>query len=199
MSGFHVAVVPVGKVDTEELEAAMARAAKALRQPLELRDGLGVPRGIEDTERGQFRAAALMSRLAIEVAKLSPGKLVGGEDPEAKTPLRPDAFIFFTDVDLFTANSDGVFAALISSKKVAVVSVRRLREAYYRRKADPVRQRARGVKELARMAARLQGAAECKNAECVLAASKSIPDLDAKAEMFCRNCSQLLFEGTIQV
>lgn len=199
MSGFHVAVVPVGKVDTEELEAAMARAAKALRQPLELRDSLGVPRGIEDTERGQFRAAALMSRLAIEVAKLSPGKLVGGEDPEAKPPLRPDACMFFTDVDLFTANSDGVFAALISSKKVAVVSVRRLREAYYRRKADPVRQRARVVKELARMAARLRGAAECKNAECVLAASKSIPDLDAKAEMFCRNCSQLLFEGTIQV
>jgi predicted Zn-dependent protease len=199
VSGFHVAVVPVGKIDTEELEAVMTRAAKALRVPLELRDGLGVPRGIEDIERGQFRAAALMGRLAIEVAKLSPGKLVGGEDPEAKVPLRPNGYVFLTDVDLFTANSDGVFAALISGKKVAIVSIRRLREAHYRRKADPIRQRTRVVKELARMAARLQGAAECKSADCVLAPSKSIPDLDAKTEMFCRNCSQLLFEGKIQV
>ena len=177
----------------------MARAAKALRQPLELRDGLGVPRGIEDTERGQFRAAALMSRLAIEVAKLSPGKLVGGEDPEAKTPLRPDAFIFFTDVDLFTANSDGVFAALLTAKGLGIVSMRRLREAFYRRPADHAKLRSRLTKEIIRIAARLSGMAQCSTPACVLSASAMLADLDAKEEKLCRDCSQTMFQGTVKI
>ena len=104
-----------------------------------------------------------------------------------------------TPSQLFPVWTDGVFAALISDKKVAVVSVKRLREAFYRRKADPGRQRARLIKEILRMAARLSGLRECSNAECALAASKSVSDLDQKSETYCRACAQLLFEGKIRV
>jgi predicted Zn-dependent protease len=194
-----VAAVPIGRIDVEEIEAALNRASKVLHQPVELREALPVPRGAEDAERGQHRAATLMKRLAVEVLKLKPGRLVGSSDAEAKAPYSPDGIIFIVDVDLYTANSDGVFGALISSKKCAVVSVRRLREAFHKRKADPVRQRARVVKELLRMTGRLAGLKECANPECVLAASKSIPDLDAKEERYCRNCEQVLFEGTIHI
>ena len=51
-----VSVVPVGKVKSDEVEAALARAARVLRFPVELKGPLPVPQGIEDRERGQFRA-----------------------------------------------------------------------------------------------------------------------------------------------
>jgi len=199
VTGFNIAVVPAGKLDPAELESVLSRAAKVLRQPVELREGLRVPRGAEDPERGQHRAAMLLGLLRTATVQTQAGKLVGAQDASAATPARPAAFVYVTDVDLFTAKSDGVYGVLDSRQKLAIVSVKRLREAFYRRPADPGRQRARLVKELLRMAGRLQGLKVCGNPQCVLAPSKSIADIDTKTEMFCRACSQRLFEGTIRV
>jgi predicted Zn-dependent protease len=196
---FHVAVVPVGKIGPEELDPVLARAAKVLRTPLELRDALGLPHGTEDPQRGQHRAALLLERLLAEVPKLKPGRLVGAADPAAKPPYQPGGWIFVTDVDLYTAQSDGVIAAMLPAKKCAVASVRRLREAFYRRPADPDRQRARLVKELARLSARLAGLRECNEPSCVLAPSRHAGDLDSKDERFCRSCDQRLFEGRVKL
>lgn len=199
MTSFTIAVVPVGKLDAAEIESAALRAAKVLRQAIEVREGLKVPRGSEDIERGQHRAAALLGLLRTATVQTQPGKMIGGSDAAAKPPARPDAFVFVTDVDLFTAQTDGVFAVLDSAAKIAVISLRRLREAFYRRKADPARQRSRLVKELLRMAGRLQGLKTCVDPKCALSASTSVPDVDSKTEMFCRPCAQRLFEGTIRV
>jgi predicted Zn-dependent protease len=199
VAGFHLAVVPIGRVRADEVESALVRAAKVLHQPVELRESLPVPRESEDTERGQHRAATLLNRLGAEVLKLKPGKLVGASDPDAKPPFQPDGYLFVTDVDLFTAKTEGVVAALISSKHCAVVSVRRLREAFYRRKADPNRQRSRVMKEVLRMAGRLAGVSECSIPECALAPSRTIPDIDAKEERYCRDCEQALFEGKMRI
>jgi len=199
VSEYHLAVVPVGRIDGEELQAAVVRAAKVLRQSVELREPLPVPRGAEDPERGQHRAAEILKRLSAEVLKLKQGRVIGAEDPEAKPPYKVDGFVFVTDVDLYTAKTDGVFGALISKLSCAVISVRRQREAFYRRRADPIRQRTRLVKELLRMAGRLRGLAECQDAECVLAPSKNVRDMDTKEERFCRACEVRLFEGRVQI
>jgi archaemetzincin len=196
---YHLAVVPVGRVDGDELKAAVTRAVKVLHQPVEVREPLPVPRGAEDPARGQHRAADVIQRLGNEVRKLKQGVLVGADDPEAKPPFQVDGYVFVTDVDLYTARTDGVMAALISRLHCALISVRRQREAFYRRKADPVRQRARLVKELLRMAGRLRGMRECGDPECVLAPSRSVHDLDTKEERFCRNCEAQLLEGKIQI
>jgi predicted Zn-dependent protease len=197
VSEFHIAVIPVGRMDVDEVEAAIVRASKLLRRPLELRATLPVPQGAEDRERGQFRAAKLMNGLRALVPQHGPGRMVGADGVEA--PLKPDAYMFVTDVDLFTAKSDGAYAALIPSKKLAVVSVRRLREAFYRRPADPVKQRTRLVKEMLRMAARLEGVSECGDPKCVFSASKMLADLDLKDERICRPCTLSLFEGTMRI
>jgi archaemetzincin len=199
VADFHVATVPIGRIDVAELESALSRAAKVWRRPLELREALPIPHGSEDPERGQHRAATLLSRLRTEVEKLRPGKLVGAGDPQTQAPFRPDAFVFVTDVDLFTAKTEGAFGALITRKQCGVTSIRRLREAFYRRKADPVRQRARVVKEILRMAGRLAGLAECPDPACVLAPSRSVPDIDAKEERFCKSCETRLFEGRVEI
>ncbi len=199
VAGFHLAVVPIGRLRVDEIEATLSRAAKVLRQPVELREPLPVPRGTEDPERGQHRAGSMMNYLGQEVLKLKPGKLVGASDPDAKTPFAPNGYLFLTDVDLFTARTDGVFGALISAKHWAVISVRRLREAFYRRKADPIRQRVRLSKEILRMTGRMAGLAECQVPNCALAASRHLLDIDAKEERYCRACEQKFFEGRMQI
>jgi predicted Zn-dependent protease len=193
----HLALSPVGRVDTEDLEAALARAARLLHRPLELREALPVPHGAEDVARGQHRAAALIARLVAEAPKLGPGRLIGAEDPRAKPPPRPEAWLFFTDLDLFTARTEGVIAALLPAERAAVLSVRRLREAFYRRRADPLRQRARVLKELLRLYGRLAGLPECSDPLCVTAPSRGAPDIDTKQERYCRACEQRLFEGRL--
>ncbi|MCP3977740.1 MAG: hypothetical protein GY716_00220 [bacterium] len=200
MNAFHVAVIPVGKVESDEVEAAMSRAAKVLRAPVEVRDSLPVPQGVEDTVRRQFRVANLLARLRSRIPQLGRGKLVGADDAEdAKAPPQADVFVFITDVDMFTAKSDGVFAALNAKNKVAIVSLRRLREAFYRRKPEPTKHRARLIKETLRMVARVRGLKECSDPRCALAPSKMLVDVDTKEEAYCRNCSEWLFEGTAHI
>jgi len=197
---FRIAVVPVGKVSAEEVEAALGRASRVLRRPLELKAALALPQGVEDRERGQFRASLLMARLRTSFPQLGPGKMIGeGADATATPATRPDAIVFVTDVDLFTANSDGVFAAILASQHLAIVSLRRLREAFYRRRADPGKQRARLTKELVRVASRLAGARECSDISCVLAPSSTLADLDLKQERLCRSCSERMFQGTVRL
>lgn len=198
MSGFHIAVVPVGKIRAEELDAAAGRVAKGVHQAVEVRSALPIPHGTEDVGRGQHRAASFLQRLSAEVRKLKPGRMVGGGDGE-QTPLKPDGVIFVTDVDLFTAKTDGAFGVLNGRLASAVVSVRRQRESFYNRRADPARQRVRLTKELLRMYGRLRGLPECSDPECVLAVTRTPRDLDLKEERFCRSCEARLFEGRIRV
>jgi len=200
VTAFHTAIISVGKIDSEELRLTTALVARLLRTPLEIRGRLPVPQGAHDSERGQFRAAELMKSARAMAPQLGSGTLVGVEGgDEGKPPLKTDGYIFVTDVDLFTANTDGVFAALISKAGLAVTSVRRLRESFYRRSVDLNKQRSRLVKEMTRMGARLRGAKECAQASCLLSASKHLADLDLKEEKFCRACSLHLFEGTVRI
>ena len=200
MAAFHTAIISLGKIDAEELRLTTARVAKLLRSPLEIRGQLPVPQAAHDTERGQFRASEVMKAARSMTPQLNSGALVGVEgDDHGKPPLKTDGYLFVTDVDLFTANTDGAFSALISKAGLAISSVRRLRESFYRRSAELTKQRSRLVKEMARMGARLRGAKECSVPACLLSASKHLADLDLKEEKFCRNCSQLLFEGTVKI
>ena len=66
----------------------------------------------------------------------------------------------------------------LTNWKTISLSIRRLREAFHRRPADPVKQRTRLVKELTRMAGRLEKAPECGDPKCVFASSKVLADLD---------------------
>ena len=116
-----------------------------------------------------------------------------------KTPFAPDGYLFLTDVDLYTANTEGVFGALMPANHWALVSVRRLREAFYRRKADPIRQRARLSKEILRMTGRMAGLRACQDPKCALVPSGHLLDIDAKEERYCRICEQKFFEGRMQI
>ena len=201
MSAPRVAVVPVGRIDVAEVEAALGRVAKVLHAPVELRAAATLPRGTEDVARGQHDAVALLKALRQELPRLGIAKVVGADlaAPEAKPATPADAIVFVTDVDLFTPSTDAVMAEIEVPHRAALVSVRRLKEAFHRRKADPAKQRSRLVKEILRAAARIRGLPECSNEDCALAPTRAVMDLDRKSEHYCAPCWKRLSTGTLRI
>ena len=198
MSELKVVVAPVGKMDAGEIEATLARVSKVLNAPVELRDAAPLTRTHEDTERRQFKAARLLAELRRGLPRLGVAKRVGGDESGPPT-AKPDALIFVTDVDLFTPQTEGVLGELDATHKAALLSVRRLREAFYRRKADPAKQRSRLIKQILRAVGLLRGLSDCRDPGCSMSATRAVTDLDHKKERYCAPCWRHLSTGAFRV
>ncbi len=199
MSELRVTVFPVAKMDVAELEGALLRVSKTIHRPVELREPVPLPRGSEEAGRGQHRAAELLAGLRARAATSGVSKLVGASTGGNPVPApNPDATVFVTDADIFLPNTDGVFAHVAAASKSGVISVRRLREAFYRRKADPGRQRTRLVKELLKTIGHLSGLPECPDPGCVLGPAQVLPDIDRKGERYCPKCWRRLSTGVVR-
>jgi len=198
----RIAIVPVGRMDPLEVEAAAARIAKILNRVVALRQPAPVPKAGDDPARGQHLAGPFLSELRGQLARLPVAKTVGAvhaSDPAGETPAVADATLFVTDVDLYKQQTDGVFGDIDTAAHVAVVSVRRLREAFYKRKADPARQRARLVKLALYALARARGLPDCGDAGCAMLATASLADIDMKPEKYCAACWRRMTTGAYRL
>jgi archaemetzincin len=196
----RIAVVPVGRIDPAEIEDVLSRVVKLLNRAIELRESVPLPKTAEDVSRGQFRSNIVLAEARAALPRLKVSKLVGaapGSAPVA-TP-QPTAAIFITDVDLYSPSTEAVMAQADTKQRAAIVSVRRLREAFYRRKADPAKQRARLVKEVLRAIGTLHGLPECRDPSCALSVTQVLVDIDRKAERYCGTCWKRLTTGTIAI
>lgn len=196
----HIAIVPVGKMDASEVEAAAARIAKVVNRAVELRQPAPVPKAGDDPVRGQHLAGPFLAELRGQLARLPIVKLVGPA-AEGFTPqsAKPDAVLFVTDVDLFKPQTDGVFGDIDATAHVAVLSVRRLREAFYKRKVDPAKARARLVKMGLYALGRARGLPECRDSGCALFTTTALADVDLKPEKYCAACWRRLTTGAYRI
>jgi len=197
----RIAIVPVGRVDVAEVEAAAGRLAKTLNKAVELRRAATVPKAGDDPARGQHLAAPFLAELRGQLARLPVAKLVGAAPAAAPvaTAAAPDATIFVTDIDLYRPQTDGVFGEIDAPGRAAVISIRRLREAFYRRKADPVKQRARLVKLILYTLGRARGLPDCPDAGCAMSATAALADVDMKPEKYCAACWRRMTTGAFRL
>jgi hypothetical protein len=197
-------------MDPAEVEAAGARLAKVLNKPVTLRQPAPAPRAGDDPARGQHLAGPFLAELRGQLVRLPVVKVVGaapaagpaGAAPAAAaTPAgsAPDATLFVTDVDLYKPQTEGVFGDIDPAAHVAVVSVRRLREAFYKRKADPVKQRARLVKLALYALGRARGLPDCRDSACALLTTGSLADIDTKPEKYCAACWKRMTTGAFRL
>ena len=200
MSELKVTLVPVGRMDAAEMEDAATRVSKAIAKAVEIREPLPHPKGAEDVSRGQFQAPTILAEARAALPLLGVRKLVGGATAAAPVPVaRPDAAVLVTDLDLFSPGTESVFLELDAPRRTAMVSVRRMREAFYRRKPDPAKQRARLVKEILRAIGKIHGLVDCRDPGCALAPTQAMTDLDRKGERFCPACWKRLSTGAMRI
>jgi predicted Zn-dependent protease len=200
LSELKVTVAPVGRMDTAEVEEAAARVSKAIARPVEIRESLPHPKLAEDLSRGQYGAPAILkeARSALPLRPLR--KTVGETSGGAPVPAaRPDTAVLVTDLDLYTPGAASVMLEVDAAHRMALISVRRLREAFYRRKPDPARQRARLVKEILRAIGKINGLPDCGDPGCALAPSQVMADIDRKGERYCPACWKRLSTGAMRI
>ena len=200
MSELRVVVVPVGRVPVDEVEDALGRIAKVLNRPVEMRAPAPIPRAAEDAARSQYRSGPFLVEVRRSVPTLGVVKLVGVAAAGSPVPTpNPDATLFVTDVDLFTPSTEGVFGELDRARGAALISIRRLREAFYRRKADPMKQRARLVKQILRSIGLVRGLPDCGDPSCAMSSSQVVADIDRKKERYCGSCWSRLSTGSFRL
>jgi hypothetical protein len=198
----RVAFVPVGKMEVAEVEAVAGRVAKVLSHAIELRATAPVPKAGDDPARGQHLAGPMLAALRGELPRLGVAKLVGGDpagSPAASPATPPDVALFFTDVDLFKPNTDGSFGDIDAPGRAGLVSVRRLREAFYKRKADPAKHRARVVKLALYVLGRVRGLPDCSDRACAMSPIGALADIDTKPEKYCAACWRRLSTGAFRI
>ena len=193
----RIVIVPVGKMDPVEVEAVGVRIAKILNKTVTLRQTTPVPKAGDDPARGQHLAGPFLAELRGQLPRLAVAKTLG-------VVAAPDqdlghATLFLTDVDLYKPNTDGVFGDIDAAAHVAVISVRRLREAFYKRKVDPVKARARVVKLALYVLGRARGLPECSDRNCALFTTASLPEIDMKPEKYCASCWRRMTTGAYRI
>jgi archaemetzincin len=199
----RITIVPVGKMDPSEVEAAAVRLARILNKAVTLRQVTPVPKAGDDPARGQHLAGPFLAELRGQLPRLPVAKIVGTVAPPDPTgtpaAATADAAVFVTDVDLYKPQTDGVFGDIDTASHVAVISVRRLREPFYRRKADPVKARTRLVKLALYVLGRARGLPECTDRACALFTTTSLPDIDMKPEKYCASCWRRMTTGAYRI
>ena len=196
----RIALVPVGHMDSSEVEGTAIRLAKVLNKAVELREPAPGPKAGHDPARGQHLAGPFLAELKGVLPRLKVAKLAGGAPAvEPVAAGTPDVAVFVTDVDLFRPQTEGIFGEVDGPGRVAVVSLRRLREAFYRRKTDPAKQRARLVKMILYAIGRVRGVPDCRDPHCAMSAMTALADVDMKPEKYCAPCWKRLTTGAFRI
>ncbi|HEX4823907.1 MAG TPA: archaemetzincin [Candidatus Polarisedimenticolaceae bacterium] len=195
----RIAFIPVGRFDVAEVEAVATRVAKVIHGTVELREPAPVPKAGDDPGRKQHLAGPMLGALRADLPRLKAAKRIGSTPGTAAPPGPPDLAMFFTDVDLFRPQTDGVFGEIDAKGKAAVLSSRRLLEAFYKRKTDPVKQRARLVKLTLMTLGRLRGLPDCGDRGCAMFTTAALADVDLKPEKYCASCWHRLSTGGFHI
>ena len=222
-----VTIHPFGTVDLVEVEAAAKRAAKNLGLGVEVVKPAPLPIGHFEAARSQSDARKVVGAVpatvlppskpapgstadptATRAAALSPpeswGSRVHGPaaaGPAQEAPKGPVAAVRIgvTDTDIFAGQKDFVFVHAEPSYRRAVVSTRRLKEAFWKRKSDPPRQQTRLVRELIGAVALAAGAVPCENPVCPASSARGPLDIDQKGDRLCPNCDRKVRGGALRL
>jgi archaemetzincin len=145
--------------------------------PTRRRGPLPEPAGALDAERAQYSSPVLLQELAGCVAD-DTLRLLG-----------------ITERDIFMPALTFVFGQAQLGGKVALVSLARLRQEFYRIPADPLMCMERACKEAMHELGHTFGLTHCAERTCVMSLSHTIQHVDLKAAGFCRSCATLIREG----
>lgn len=129
-----------------------------------------------DPARGQYESTGILRLLAREHAGFR-GRVLG-----------------LTEADLYVPMLSFLFGHAQLGGTVALVSLARLRQEFYGMRPDPELLLDRLLKEAAHELGHAFGMRHCGNAQCCMALSTAIEQVDAKDEDFCGGCRSLLRE-----
>ncbi|MEM2906442.1 MAG: archaemetzincin family Zn-dependent metalloprotease [Candidatus Bathyarchaeia archaeon] len=170
-------LVRVGAVDEEILRHLQNKIASALRglEPEVWLGAIQPPREAFNAARRQFSSAKLLQW----------AQGLGLAATRGRTLL-------VTAEDLYVPGLNFVFGQARYPGRLAVISLHRLKPAFYGAKASPELLLERALKEAVHELGHTYGLGHCQDAGCVMRFSNSIYEVDAKTPSLCPRCAELL-------
>ena len=162
----------------DRLVAAVANCLSAtLGTPTRRRGPFREPEEAMDPERGQYSSPVLLRTLADRLTE-DTFRLLG-----------------ITDCDIYMPALTFVFGQAQLGGRVALISVARLQQEFYRIPADPLLSMERAAKEALHELGHTFGLTHCADRGCVMSLSNTIQHVDLKTAGFCASCATLLHES----
>lgn len=169
-----ILILPVGAVDSSVLKDIGDGLKEAFHCKVEMGFEIPVPQDSYNSTRGQHHSTIILKNI----------QSMKSEDF--------DRVLGVTDVDLYVPELNFVFREADTSAGIAVISLTRLRQEFYRLPDDERLFHMRAIKEATHEIGNTYGFGHCQDPKCIMYFSNSLRDTDIKGPGFCKRCQQSL-------
>ena len=165
---------PIGEIDQKVIQVLKDDLNKVFKKPVVIGKGMAEPDYAYHKKRNQYLSTTILNAL-MEQKEYAPYEKILG----------------IVDRDLFVPELNFVFGQ--ASQRVAIISLTRLRHAFYNLPEDQILFRRRVLTEAVHELGHTYGLGHRGNPRCVMFFSNSLTDTDRKGSEFCLSC-----EGKLQ-
>ncbi|MFQ5688045.1 MAG: archaemetzincin family Zn-dependent metalloprotease [Candidatus Scalindua sp.] len=169
-----ICIIPVGTIDKEILHYTQKELEDRFNVKIDIGRQLEDPTYAYHKQKRQYHSTKILKR----IQKL---RLTGY-----------DRVLGIADVDLYVPERTFVFGEAVIKKKVAIISLTRLRQRFYNLPEDLTLFRKRIIIEAVHELGHTYGLRHCTNNKCVMFLSKVLSDTDQKGSVLCSNCNAIM-------
>jgi archaemetzincin len=162
----------VGKIDNKILIWIKPKLEEIFNCDVEIETNLALPHYAYTEKRKQYNSSLILENI--------------------NTPKNFNKMLLIIDNDLYAEGLNFVFGEAYPLKKIAMISLARLRQSFYGLKEDKNIFYERILKEAVHELGHLYRLKHCPNPNCVMHFSNTILDTDRKSYNFCPKCRKLL-------
>ena len=165
-----IRIIPIGCVDSSVLEYLVDILSKRFNTEAEIRSSIPVELFEVDKLRKQYLSTSMLRMLS------------------SMPSLPEEVSLGVADVDLYVPSLNFVFGEAGPSRRVAVISITRLRQSFYGSPDDVDLFLNRLGKEAVHEVGHIFRLGHCSQPRCVMYFSNSLADTDRKDDDFCNKC-----------
>jgi len=169
-----IGILQVGQVAPEVLTGLQQGLAKDFPDTTAtvIKEPLPIPQNAFDKKRNQYNSTLILNEVRVYAAK----------NPDFHRVLA------VVDVDIFTSGLNYVFGEAYTPGNAALISLWRLKPAFYKDKPDIALYLLRVLKEATHELGHTLGVKHCMRSLCVMHFSNSIFETDKKQSLLCDEC-----------
>src|SRR5579884_1567777 len=165
-------IVPINAIAPEFLQRLGLCLEERFLYSMSVERALVVPRSAVNSARGQMFASTLTAKVLRQY------------------PDDAGMLLAITDFDLYKTSHRFIFGDADEQRRIAVVSLHRLRSEFYGEDPDENTLFQRTLKECVHELGHAVGLKHCYNARCAMYYSNSIFETDNKMSHFCEVCEK---------
>jgi len=171
-----VCIIPIGTIEKEILRYTQKKLEERFNVEVDIGKQLEAPVYAYYKKKKQYYSTKILKR--IHKLKLA----------------EYDRILGITDVDLYVPERTFVFGEADIRKKVAVISLTRLRQKFYGLPENLTLFKKRIIIEAVHELGHTYGLRHCSNNNCVMFLSNTLSDTDHKGAVLCNNCKTIMEE-----